>query len=455
MLPDKFSPSKKGTGLHLMNARRPRHGARQSLTVAQKAQQLLKVLPYMKNAMDLQIVYPHRDAEPSPQKSFRFIEATWMAVGNGERLTRLDLSIPLETFAQVTQGAPIFTQLEHLGITIHAAISFMGTASYKIAHFVNGKCSKVRSLSLTFAPLSSDTVLPFFVALHPLPNLSCLSLTVPISNFNDKITSFLKSHSHSLQTLHIALEGSPGKNDLPHPQATLAHPVFHISYPNLSSLTLGLVQWNHHDAALRSEVARFLTTYLGRHASTLKTLRIDGYVFTFAQFISFMDNLGGDDSILESLTVQLHFLSCEFLQYLADNLQKLKHLDVAFGFICDRTDVPFLDRNLNWREVRSSKSSSSSKRYTDPYSIFQRDMIVDTTSKDFFNKIHDQDYSYWSLVNLDFEYRGYDVCPYYDRARTYQSFQKALANALSGVERFNGMDRKTFLRERPFTDFNE
>ncbi|PPQ64048.1 hypothetical protein CVT24_008860 [Panaeolus cyanescens] len=417
-----------------------------SLNVDQKCKVLLNTLPQMTSLTNLTIAYPHCDEETDTcvvQKSLQLVNSIWMVPGIAERLVKLELSIPLETFGQATSAVSAFPRLEHLGLIIHAPNTFtsnpniVGAATYEMAQFINDKCPNIHSLALTFysLPDNINPIHPFFTApaLDRLPHLRSFSLKISIINFKlqECVSSFLATHASTIRELHIALEGPAGDHHLPHPQPILAHPIFDVSFPYLSSLTLGLVQWNRDTWG--SIVIQFLTKYLIRHRSTLRNLRIDEYIFTFEQLSSFMDKLA-TRCILQSLSlnIQLHSLSSDLLQSLYTSFGHLRSLHLAFDY--------------SYEPDRSSESSFIADNITMKLCGPLTGVVAQRRSVMFHNKITHQTYLDWALCDLDLEYRKYEniceVC--YHRPDPYRSFETSSAGALPAVLRPDGVGSVAF-----------
>ncbi|KAF8954893.1 hypothetical protein BDZ97DRAFT_1970003 [Flammula alnicola] len=199
-----------------------------------------------------------------------FVETAWSA--HGSRLRNLTLAIPLETYSDLLSSA---SMIKHHPAAESTTV--WDEILLSIVAFINRQARTLSHLSIDTPESGSDTSIPF--------NTLGRRLQPQIPSGIDK---FLKKDADLLQELTLQFYGPSIDEHLPSPSAFFSHPIFRVPLPCLTSLDLGLCQW---EKSIQSLVSVF-----SGEASVLRSLEMHIYRNSIIWIcVSSLDTLVGRD----------------------------------------------------------------------------------------------------------------------------------------------------------------
>lgn len=312
-------------------------------------ERLLRKINEMTNLTSLTVgCYPSDDWE-SFNKATAFLDAAWV---HASRLRKLRLDLPLECNHAILPTIPHFHDLEDLYILIRVeSISETHTDTLsRLVTFVNLHSSTLVRLAIDVPSLEIDPS-PLFFGIQCLPKLVSVAIELPSDLLqtqpNKAVDAFLIKHMMSLRELQVSFSESTYSYDWPTPDTFFSSSTFQLSFPSLKTLDLGVCFWNFQiDTSLSTELVKYLSKF--RYTLTELAISNDTLCFPVIQQIVLL--FGGADSVLRSLKIRVHYLSCDLLDLLSRDLPNLHELVLDFNSIRDKDDG-HTDDSYHWEKA--------------------------------------------------------------------------------------------------------
>ncbi|PPQ70164.1 hypothetical protein CVT24_003891 [Panaeolus cyanescens] len=377
-------------------------------------------IPKMTALSSLKIEYPAlKYSRTRFQKFIQPRRARWIVPSS---LSKLELNLPLDLVHLTLHSAPIFQHLEELILTLIDKPPYEQPLVTDVAKLVNEKCSNITKLGVHNA---SDAVDPFFASLLPLPHLSSLSFIWPSHYAQVSVLrgchSFLSAHADALRTVTLDIDYDLRYRPLRSNNEITSHPIFRISLPRLTNLTL----WPTFSISSNAITTSFLEQHIGSFIQTLTQLHMPNSSLQENEIPKIVRLVGGHSSHLRVLQMNVQSFRCKLLELFCGCCPSLEVLELTFSDLATGDPPKVIERPLtyDWRDW-------SPDRHRDKYIE-----IIGLFEPFFCEEMDKYDYSQWGIQRLHLGFKPIDCR---SEAPNYDPFRGPLARAMSSLISFNG-----------------
>ncbi|KDR72655.1 hypothetical protein GALMADRAFT_270615 [Galerina marginata CBS 339.88] len=338
------------------------------------------------------------------------------------RLRSLSLSIPLEAYPNIIATTPVLESLEELSITLrvtHFTTVYEEIFSL-IIKFIDRHSGTLHTLTVD-TPHRRVAPFHFFNNLGQLPKLRKLTVHYPVNHLLPQhptgIDAFLRNHASQLEEFSFHICDLFANYFLPTPNEVFSHPILLIPMPRLASLELCLFQWA--GAVHRNSMADNLLKYLHPMRKTLSRFALHNHALIFPEIKSIVLAIGGPESQLTDLELQVHLSTHDLFDLLSHQLPQLHRLEVGFEVLNKEDDGSIAFHNT------------------------QPNAWPDTRGFEFPQAMAGRTYADWKLRHL--------AIPTYNGCGKWNETKALLAVALPSVITFNGLSPEEFVKISDYT----